>query len=120
MRSGHGAAATLLLRTHAHLLLLGTGEVYGSAGRRFARTLLPQLRAAGYGRIDLWLPGSLTRDVQAALRLAAAELPVREARVAAGAGAAAGNGASCTRRTGSWDGVDFQHARQRRRTRAAC
>lgn len=104
---GAGAATTLLLRTHAHLLLLGTGEVYGSSGRRFARTLLPLLRATGYGRIDMWLPGSLSRDAQAALRLAAAELPAR-VTVLPLAQAAPPEMRSCAAARWRWDGIDFR------------
>jgi competence protein ComEC len=75
---GQGASATVMLRTHSRLLLLGTSEIHGSNGRRFTRLVLPALRAAGYAQVDLWLPGTLTRDAQAALGIAAAEMPVRE------------------------------------------
>jgi len=104
---GQGGAATVLLRTHAHLLLLGTGETYGSAGRRFARQVLPLLRASGYPRLDLWLPGTLTREVQSALRLAAAEIPVTEALLPP-AHAPPPELGSCVPAYWQWDGVEFQ------------
>lgn len=104
---GQGASATIVLRTHEHLLLLGTGEAYGGAGRHFARYLLPRLRAAGYGRIDLWLPGTLTRDVQAALRIAAAQIPVRVAMLPP-AHEAPPEMATCTAALWQWDGIDFR------------
>jgi competence protein ComEC len=100
------SATALLLRTHSHLLLLGTGEVYGSGGDAFARRLLPLLRAAGYPGIDLWLPGSLTRDVQAALRIAAAELPVREALLPP-AISTPPEMQHCAERRWRWDGIDL-------------
>jgi competence protein ComEC len=104
---GQGTGATLLLRTHSHLLVLGTGEVYDSGGRRFVRQLLPRLRAAGHGRIDLWLPGKFTRDVQAALQLAAAELPVASV-VLPPAQNVPPEFISCTATRWRWDGIDFE------------
>ena len=103
---GQGASATLMLRTHEHLLLLGAGETYGSGGRRFARYLLPDLRAAGYARLDLWLPGALTRDVQAALKLAAAELPVQLAMVPP-AVEAPPEMQTCRAQHWRWEGIAF-------------
>jgi hypothetical protein len=104
---GQGAAATLLLRTHGHLLLVGTGEVYRSDGRRFARQLLPLLRAGGYPRIDLWLPGNLTRDAQVALHLAAAELQVHRVVLATGKGVPP-EFEPCMPERWRWDGIDFE------------
>jgi hypothetical protein len=103
---GQGASATIMVRTHAHLLLVGSGETYGSGGHRFARYLLPQLRAAGYAGLDLWLPGMLTRDTQSALMLAAAELPVHVAVVPA-AVAAPPELQTCVARRWLWDGIHF-------------
>ncbi len=103
---GGGDSTAMLLRTHTHLLLVGTGEVYGSSGRHFARTLLPLLRASGYGHIDMWLPGPLTRDSRAALRLAAAELPVRVAVLPARQ-APPPEMRACSAASWLWDGVRF-------------
>jgi hypothetical protein len=103
---GPAGAATILLRTHTHLLLLGSGESYGGAGRRFARQVLPRLRAAGYPRLDLWLPGNLTRDTQAALRLAAAALPVARVVLAPPRNPPPELHA-CTQLRWHWDGVEF-------------
>jgi competence protein ComEC len=104
---GQGAAATVLLRTHAHLLLLGTGETWGSAGRRFAQQLLPALRATGYPHMDLWLPGRLTRDAQAALRAAATELPTGMAMLPP-AYAPPPELQPCRAMRWRWDGIDFE------------
>jgi hypothetical protein len=103
---GQGASATLMLRTREHLLLLGTGATYGSGGRRVARYLLPDLRAAGYSRLDLWLPGALTRDVQAALRLVVAQLPVQLALVPPSV-AAPPEMQTCRAQHWRWDGIAF-------------
>ena len=105
--AGQGEDSGVLLRTHSHLVVWGTGEVYGSAGRRFARQLLPLLRSAGYPRIDLWLPGALTRDTQAALRLGAAQLPVNAAMLPP-ASAPPPEMHACTDSSWQWDGIDFE------------
>jgi competence protein ComEC len=104
---GQGAAATLLLRTRQHLLLVGTGEVYRSDGRRLARQLLPLLRASGYPRIDLWLPGNLTRDAQVALRLAAAELQVQRVLLEPGKDVPP-EFHPCAAASWRWDGINFE------------
>jgi competence protein ComEC len=104
---GQGGAATLLLRTRTHLLLLGSGEVYGSGGRRFARQVLPRLRAAGYSRLDLWLPGSLTREAQLALRQADAELTVVRV-VLAPSRDPPPELMACTAARWQWDGIEFE------------
>ncbi len=105
---GQGAATTLLLRTHAHLLLVGTGEVHESDGRRFARQLLPQVRAAGYPRIDLWLPGTLTARYAGCVvagRGGNSSCP-RPARQYAQARRR--NSAPCTTTNWRWDDIDFE------------
>ncbi len=105
--AGEGTSATALLRTRSRLLLWGTGEVYGSGGRRFARVLLPRLRAAGYPAIDLWLPGNLTRDTRAALRQAAAQLQVRHAQLSPGRDLPP-EFSACSVARWEWDGIIFE------------
>lgn len=70
------SAQVVLLRTRGQLLLWGTGESFGARGRAFSRHVLPLLRAAGHAQLALWLPGSLTRDTQAALALGVAFIDV--------------------------------------------
>jgi competence protein ComEC len=105
--AGEGASATALLRTRSHLLLWGTGEVYGSSGRRFERLLLPRLRAAGYPAIDLWLPGNLTRDTQAALRQAAAQFEIHHVKVPP-AREPPPEFTACSAARWKWDGIIFE------------
>jgi competence protein ComEC len=105
--AGEGASATALLRTRGHLLLWGTGEVYGGGGRRFERVLLPRLRAAGYPGIDLWLPGNLTRDTQAALRRAAAQLQIRAVQLPP-ARDVPPEFSACDAARWEWDGIVFE------------
>lgn len=71
-----GRAGAMLLRTRHSLVLWGTGEGFGARGRGFARHVQPLLRASGYGALDLWLPGSLSRDVQLAIAQGIAGMPV--------------------------------------------
>jgi competence protein ComEC len=77
-----GASRALLLRTAHHQLLVGTGESFGTAGRRFERAVLPELQR-GADAIDVMLDRA-DRDSLQALALARARLPLRQAVVASG------------------------------------
>lgn len=72
-----GRSTAVLLRTRDSMVLWGTGESFGARGRAFSRHVQPLLRASGHPALDAWLPGSLSRDVQLALALGVATLPVR-------------------------------------------
>jgi competence protein ComEC len=104
-----GRASVLMLRTRGHLLLWGTGESFGSRGRAFTRHVVPLLRASGYRRIDLWLPGNPTRDVQAALAAGAALLPV-ERMLLPPARTPPPEADACSDAQWDWDGVNFELA----------
>lgn len=95
----------VLLRTRAHRVLWGTAESFGSRGRAFARHVLPMLR--GQPALDLWLPGSLTRDTQAALTLAAAAIEVRQALLPP-ARPSPPEMDWCNASQWQWDGVAFE------------
>jgi competence protein ComEC len=71
-----GRSAAVLLRTRHSLLLWGTSESYGARGRSFARHVQPLLRSGSHAALDVWLPGTLSRDVQLAIALGTATLPV--------------------------------------------
>jgi competence protein ComEC len=71
-----GRSAAVLLRTRRSMVLWGTGESFGARGRAFSRHVQPLLRASGHPALDVWLPGNLSRDVQMALALGIATLPV--------------------------------------------
>lgn len=71
-----GRSAAVLLRTRSSMVLWGTGESFGARGRAFGRHVQPLLRASGYPALDVWLPGSLSRDAQVALALGLATMPV--------------------------------------------
>ncbi len=105
---GGGSVATVL-RTRGHLLLAGTGESFGSRGRSFARHVLPLLRSTRHDVIDLWLPGNVTRDTQAALVQGAA---VREVAVTLlpPARPAPPEMQHCAPARWQWDGIDFELA----------
>jgi competence protein ComEC len=77
-----GASRAVLLRTTHHQLLLGTGESFGTAGRRFERLVLPELLRAG-DSTDVVLDRA-DRDSLRALAMARARLPLRQALVASG------------------------------------
>jgi competence protein ComEC len=106
---GEGRSQVVLLRTRGHLLLWGTGEGFGSKGRGFERRVLPWLRAAGYPRLDLWFPGSLTRDAQAAVGLASAMLPLAAVRLPSARGVPP-EMHPCGEARWQWDGLGFEAA----------
>lgn len=101
-----GASTAVLLRTRGHQLLWGSGEVFGSEGARFERQVLPVLRGGAHAALDLWMHGTLSRDVQAALRLGAAALPVSALAEPDDRGVPPGHQV-CGARQWRWDGVRF-------------
>lgn len=103
-----GASHALLVRTHGHLLVYGSGEKFGSAGRSFDSRVLPELRRSAYPAMDLWLPGGLGKDVQAAILRAAALMPLR--RVELPDGLPPPETGLCVERSWHWDGVEFHVA----------
>jgi len=107
-----GASRAVLLRTANHQLLLGAGEGFGTAGRRFERVVLPALLRAT-GPVDVVLDRA-DRDSLQALALARSRLSVREARVAAGRSPP--ELLSCVDARWQWDGVAFS----RRATSEGC
>jgi competence protein ComEC len=102
-----GRSSAILLRTHERLLLWGTGESFGARGRAFSRHVLPLLRASGYGGLDLWLPGNLSRDTQVALALGAAELPVQQTLLPPARGVPP-EMSHCHNTHWNWDGIAFE------------
>lgn len=101
-----GRSGAVVLRTRGHLLLWGTGESFGAGGRAFARHVQPLLRSGSHGRIDLWLPGTLTRDVQAALALGSAQLPVERTLLPPARGVPP-EMHDCAEAQWEWDGIQF-------------
>lgn len=100
-----GSSAAVLLRTRGRVVLWGTGESFGSRGRAFSRHVVPMLR--GHRALDVWLPGNLTRDSQAALALGAATLDVRQALLPPARGVPP-EMQPCSAARWNWDGVQFE------------
>lgn len=100
-----GASRTVLLRTARHQLLSGTGESFGSAGRRFETRILPTLLRAG-GGLDLWMLQKPDRDAMRAVTLGHARIPVRESLMVESQRAPP-ELSSCSARAWTWDGVQF-------------
>jgi competence protein ComEC len=102
-----GRSSAVMLRTRSRLLLWGTGESFGSRGRAFSRHMVPLVRASGIRRVDLWLPGNLTRDAQAALLAGAAELRVERTLLPPARGLPP-EARACDAAQWNWDGVGFE------------
>jgi competence protein ComEC len=101
-----GRSSAVVLRTRERLLLWGTGESFGSKGRAFTRHVRPLLQASAHDVVDLWLPGNLTRDVQAALALGATEWPVHSALVPPARGVPP-EMQGCSEQAWTWNGIAF-------------
>ncbi|HMA12147.1 MAG TPA: ComEC/Rec2 family competence protein [Steroidobacteraceae bacterium] len=108
-----GASRAVLLRTFNHQLLLGTGEGFGTGGRRFERDVLPELHRSRGGALDIVLDRA-DRDSLQALSMARARLPLRQA--IAGSARPAPELLPCADGQWHWDGVRFI----RRATRDGC
>src|SRR5690606_21548487 len=79
---------------------------FGAGGRAFARHVQPLLRAGSHRRIDLWLPGTLTRDSQAALALGGAQLPVERVLLPPARGVPP-EMQDCAAEQWEWEGIHF-------------
>ena len=101
-----GTSRAVLLRTAHHQLLAGTGEGFGTAGRRFETRILPALLRAGGAGLDLWLLQKPDRDALRAVTLGHARLVVGETMVAESQRAPP-ELSTCAPRDWSWDGVAF-------------
>lgn len=91
-----GSGEAVLLRTARHALLVGDGEVHGSAGRSTARAIVPALRHYGLARLDGLVLARLDGDQGAGVAALDAALeapPPLWAGQSGTAGAAGGEGA---------------------------
>ncbi len=100
-----GTSRTVLLRTARHRLLSGTGESFGSAGRRFETRILPTLLRSG-GGLDLWMLQKPDRDAMRAVTLGHARIPIHETLMGESQRAPP-EFSSCSTREWTWDGVRF-------------
>ena len=102
-----GAARSAIVSTANHRLLFGSGEAFGSQGRRFEERVARPLLENGDGAADAFIVGRLNSDslraVVAADALLGVELVVRNA-----GGAGPPEIVACTARSWQWDGVGFE------------
>jgi competence protein ComEC len=101
-----GASRAVLISTANHQLLAGTGEGFGTAGRRFETRILPTLLGSGEAGIDLWMLQKPDRDALRALTLGRARLAIGEIMVAESRGVPP-ELTTCAPREWLWDGVRF-------------
>jgi len=101
-----GAATAAIVTTAGHRLVFGTGETFGSRGRRFEERVLRQLLAAGTHPPGVVVVGALNADrlraVLAADALLGPGLVVRDAQRDGPP-----ETVECAPRSWTWDGVDF-------------
>lgn len=71
-----GQGTSIVVQTAHHVLVYGTGNVYGSEGRTTERTLVPFLRSRGVRRVDVLVLERLGLVDSHGLTALLAELPV--------------------------------------------
>lgn len=104
-----GDGMAVLVMTRRHTLLYDTGDVYGSEGGRAARTVLPALRAAGRGQLDLLVQSRSNPFRVAGVAALLEGLPVRELRSGGRWVAAPRPAVSCDAESGwFWDDVELR------------
>jgi competence protein ComEC len=97
-----GGELSLVLRTHRHVLVYGTGDGYGTAGRRAEAVLVPFLRHEGVRAIDALLLPPASPEAGDGVTALFAALPVAQTFV--------GDGRSCEPGAWTWDGIAFDLA----------
>lgn len=104
-----GDGAAVIARTRAHTLVVDTGEVWGSEGRRGATLVAPALRALGRRHIDRLVLSASHGDRARGAASLAEVLPVRSV-IAGGEWSAAPTGvtACATVQRWRWDEVSFE------------
>jgi competence protein ComEC len=103
-----GASTAAIVRTKNHVVLFGTGDVFGSKGRRIEQIVSPFLKRAGNHRLDLLIVGPLSRDRSSAVTAAGALLQPAKVLVASGGKALPPELGECAdARRWHWDGVMF-------------
>jgi hypothetical protein len=101
-----GASRAVLFSTTHHQLLAGTGEGFGTAGRRFETRILPALLRAGGSGLDLWMLQKPDRDALRAVTLGHGRLAIQET-VVIESQRAPPELQPCRPRDWLWDGVHF-------------
>lgn len=102
-----GGESAVLVRTPAHALLVGTGETFGSRGRRYEAALLPRLRERLGRSPEAWVLGRLNRDRLAALTVATAARPGLSAMAVTTSQRLPPEVAPCHTHAWQWEDVDF-------------
>lgn len=104
-----GDGAAVIARTRGHTLVIDTGEVWGSEGRRGATLVAPALRALGRSRIDRLVLSAAHGERARGMAWLAQSVPIGEV-VAGGAwpGAPAGVRSCGPAQRWRWDGVTFE------------
>lgn len=104
-----GDGAAVIARTRSHTLVIDTGEVWGSEGRRGATLVAPALRALGRTRIDRLVLSASHGERARGMAFLAQAVPIGEV-VAGGEWPDAPRGVRgcASPRRWRWDGVLFE------------
>jgi competence protein ComEC len=99
---------SILIATHAHVLLFDTGDAWNTHGAPAKQRVLPALAAIGHERIDLLLLPTLNPDRAQGVALLASEGRVERILVGGGWPATSLPAERCRNSRFRWDGVDFE------------
>ncbi len=104
-----GRGTAIVVVTHRHALVFGTGESYGTQGSRAENIVVPFLRSRGVRAIDTLVVAKVTKVTADGITALLASVPVRTTLLGGPAMADFDGAQSCVSGTSwNWDGIRFE------------
>jgi competence protein ComEC len=103
-----GEGTSVVVRTAHHVLVFGTGDVFGTDGRTAEAVLVPFLRSRGVSAIDTLVVGERMPSAGSGIAAVLAELPVRDTLLNPALPADFAGARHCQPARWTWDEVLFQ------------
>jgi competence protein ComEC len=103
-----GEGTAIVAQTAHHVLVFGTGDVYGSEGRTAETVLIPFLRSRGVAVIDRLIVSERTPAATSGIAAMLAEMPVRESLLNSAMPADFDGARHCKAESWTWDEVLFR------------
>jgi competence protein ComEC len=102
-----GEGTSVVVQTAHHVLVFGTGDVYGTDGRTAEAVLIPFLRSRGVPRIDALVMTERTPPASSGIAAVLAEMPVRQTLLNPAMPADFAGARHCRTESWTWDEVRF-------------